>query len=119
VDEHELHAERGEQVQVVRQIVEASVGDEVAAESDDEDLPAKSVDVRGDRLEPVDEAILARKPLPARRLRRIRRALVRRRLDLFVRDGVLLLRLCEGALRIAVLRRILCEIGCEEKASEP
>jgi hypothetical protein len=33
--------------------------------------------------------------------------------------GVLLLRLCEGALRIAVLRRILCEIGCEEKASEP
>jgi hypothetical protein len=33
--------------------------------------------------------------------------------------GVLLLRLCERALGFAVLRRILCEIGCEEKASEP
>ena len=41
------------------EIVETPVGDEVAAESDDEELPAESVDVRRDRLEPVDEAVLA------------------------------------------------------------
>jgi hypothetical protein len=69
VDEHELHAERGEEVQVVRKVVEAPVGREIAAERDDEDLAAKSVDVRRDRLEPVDEAVLAGQALTPRRRR--------------------------------------------------
>jgi hypothetical protein len=67
VDEHELHSERGEQVQVVGEIVEAAVRNEVAAERDDEDLAAESVDVRRDGLEPVDETILTRQPLAPRR----------------------------------------------------
>jgi hypothetical protein len=43
-----VHAERGEQVEVVRKIEEAAVGDEVSSESDDESLAAKSMDVGGD-----------------------------------------------------------------------
>jgi hypothetical protein len=77
VHEHELHAERGEQVEVVREIVEAPVAREVAAERDDEDLAAESVDVRRDRLEPVDEAVLAGQALAPRR-RRIGGAVVPR-----------------------------------------
>jgi hypothetical protein len=48
VHEHEVHAECGEQVEVVRKIEEAAIGDEVSAESDYESLAAKSMDVRGD-----------------------------------------------------------------------
>src|SRR5690242_15808552 len=66
--EYELHAQRSEQVEIVRQIEEAAVSDQIAAECNDEDLAAKSMDVRSDRLEPVDEAILTREPLPPGRL---------------------------------------------------
>jgi hypothetical protein len=65
VNEHELDAQSGEQVEVVSEVEEAPVGDEVSAEGDDENLAAKRVYVRGDRLEPVDESVLARKALPA------------------------------------------------------
>jgi hypothetical protein len=66
--EHELHAQRSEQVEIVRQIEEAPVSDQIPAERDDKDLAAESMNVRSDRLEPVDEAILTREPLPTRRL---------------------------------------------------
>jgi hypothetical protein len=58
--QHQLHAQGREQIQIVREIVEPSVGNEVAAESDDEYLSSESMDVRRDRLKPVDEAVLAR-----------------------------------------------------------
>jgi hypothetical protein len=48
VHEHEVHAECGEQVEVVREIEETAVGDEVSAESDYESLAAESMDVGGD-----------------------------------------------------------------------
>jgi hypothetical protein len=44
----------------MREVQEAAVCDYFSAESDDEYLAAKRVDVRRDRLEPVDESILAR-----------------------------------------------------------
>jgi hypothetical protein len=87
VHEHELHAERGEQVQVVGEIEEPPVGDQIAAECDDKDLAAECVDVRRDRLEPVDEPILAGKALPARRLGAFRRAVIPRWRVLFDRNG--------------------------------
>jgi hypothetical protein len=77
VNEHELDAQRGKQVQIVREVDEAAVGDEITAERDDEGLAAKGVDVGSNRLKPVDEAILARKPLPARRGRARNRAITR------------------------------------------
>jgi hypothetical protein len=86
-----VHAERGEQIQIVREIEESAVGDQVAAERDHERLAAERVDVRGDRLKPVDEPILTRQALPAGRLQRSGRA-VRLRLPVcWVRDGLLLL----------------------------
>jgi hypothetical protein len=69
VDEHKLHTQRREQIQVVREIEEAPIGDEIAAECNDKDLSTKSMDVGSDRLEPVDEPVLARKPLPPQGLR--------------------------------------------------
>jgi hypothetical protein len=89
VHEHELHAESGEQVQIVREVEETAVGDQVAAEGDDENLSAESVYVGGDRLEPVDEAVLAGKPLAARRLRPARAGVSPRLLVFCNRDGVL------------------------------
>jgi hypothetical protein len=80
VDQHELHAQRRQQVEIVGEIEEAAVRGEIAAKSDDEDLAAERMDVRSDRLEPVDEAVLGRKPLAPRLLRGVRAA---------VRTGVL------------------------------
>jgi hypothetical protein len=87
VHEHQLHAERGEQVEIVREVEEAAVGDQIPAESDDEDLAPKRVDIRRDRLEPVDEPVLAGKALPARRLGTFRRAVIPRWRVLFDRNG--------------------------------
>jgi hypothetical protein len=92
VHEHELYAQGCEKVQVVREIVEPSVGDEIAAKRDDEDLAAERVDVRGDRLEPVDEAVLAGEALAPRRLRSIGARGFRVLLILAYGDRVLLLR---------------------------
>ena len=58
VHQHEPHAKRGKQVQVLGEVEEAAVRDDVAAERDDERLAAERVDVRRDRLEPVYEAVL-------------------------------------------------------------
>jgi hypothetical protein len=87
VHQDELHAERGEEVQVVGEIVEAAVGREVTAESDDENLAAERMNIRSDRLKPVDEPVLARKALPARRLRPFSRAIFPRRRVLSVRNS--------------------------------
>jgi hypothetical protein len=67
VHEDELHAQRCEKVEIVREVEESPVGDDVAAERDYENLPPKRVYVRSHRLEPVDETILARQPLAPRR----------------------------------------------------
>jgi hypothetical protein len=63
VDEHELHAQRRKEIQVVSEIEEATIGHDVAAERNDENLSAERVDIRRDGLEPVDESILARQAL--------------------------------------------------------
>ena len=68
VHEDELNAERREQIEVVGEIEEAAVGHEIAAKGDHEDLAPERVDLRSDRLEPVDETVLAGKPLAPRRL---------------------------------------------------
>src|SRR5690606_37429823 len=58
VHEHEPHAKGGEQIEIVREIEEAAVGEDLATEGDHEPLAAERVDVGCDRLEPVDEAVL-------------------------------------------------------------
>ena len=77
MNQHQAHAERGEQVQVVRQVEEAPIADQIAAEGDDEGLAAKSVDIGRDRLKPVDEAVLTRQTLPGYGMRRFARAAAR------------------------------------------
>jgi hypothetical protein len=104
VNEHEVHAERREEVEVVREIEEAAVGDEIAAERDHENLAAECMDVRGDRLEPVDEAILARKALATRRLRRFSVAVRARQLLVSIRNGPLLPARAANAERREVFR---------------
>ncbi len=92
VDENEVNAECREQIQVGREIEEAVFGDEIAAERDHERLAAKRMDIGCNRLEPVDEAILARQTLaPGRGLRCAGRAIGRRVRICWLRDGVLLL----------------------------
>jgi hypothetical protein len=90
VNEHELHAERGEQIQVVREIEEPAIRDEIAAEGDDKDFPAEGVDVWSDRLEPVDEAVLTGEALTPRRLSSVSCASFARFLILSARDAALL-----------------------------
>lgn len=68
VNENELHAERGEQVQVVGKVEEAAIGNEIAAERDDESLPAERMNIWRYRLEPVDETVLTGESLTPRRL---------------------------------------------------
>lgn len=50
----------------MRQVVKTPVGDQIPAERDDENLAAERVDVRRDRLKPVNEAVLTGKPWAAR-----------------------------------------------------
>jgi hypothetical protein len=68
VNQYEVHAQRGEKIQVMSQVEEAAVRNEVTAEGDDENLAAKRVDVGSDGLEPVDEPVLAGETLAPRRL---------------------------------------------------
>ncbi len=65
MDEHELHTKRCKEIQVVRKIEEATIGHQIPAERDHENLAPKGVDIRSDGLEPVDEPILAREALAA------------------------------------------------------
>ena len=65
-----LRAERGEQVQVVGEVEEPAISHDIATERDNEGIAAEGVDIGRDRLKPVDETVLARKPLPPRHLRR-------------------------------------------------
>ena len=55
VDDDEVHAEAVQQVEVVDDAEERVVGDDLAAERDDERLAAKRVDVRRRRADPLDE----------------------------------------------------------------
>ena len=71
--QYQVNAEGGEQIEVVREIEEATIGHEIAAKSDNENLAAKSVDIRRDRLKPVDETVLTGQTLPAHRLQRVAR----------------------------------------------
>ena len=57
---HQLDAQRRQQVQVMRQMEKPPVGNHFAAEGNDKNLAAESVNIRCDRLEPVDESILGR-----------------------------------------------------------
>jgi hypothetical protein len=77
-------------------IEKTPVGDDIAAESDDEDLAAECMDVRGDRLEPVDESILARKSLTTNGLR-VCTGCAARTIIVCACDGALLL--ARGAVR--------------------
>jgi hypothetical protein len=96
VHEHEVHAERGEQVQIVREVEEAAVRYHVTAKRNDEDLAAERVDIGGDRLEPVDKSILARKSLTTNGLR-VCTGCAARTILVFACDGALLL--ARGAVR--------------------
>jgi hypothetical protein len=69
VHQHQPHAQRSEQIQIDRKLDEAAVVDELAAERDDEGPAAERVNIGRDRLEPVDEAVLAGQPRAARRRR--------------------------------------------------
>jgi len=75
MDQCEPYAEGGEQIEIDCKLHEASIGHEVATEGDDEGLAAKTVNIGGNRLEPVDEAVLRRKPQPAARRSLFRRLL--------------------------------------------
>ena len=108
VHQHELHPERCEQVQVMSEIEESPIGDEVAAESNDENLAAERMDVGGDRLEPVDEAILGGETLTPHRMGSIGTRAVPVRVVLTCRDRVLLQ-------RAATVARILCEIPVRKR----
>ena len=55
VDDDEMHAEAVQQVQVVDDAEKRVVGDDFAAERDDEGLPAKRVDVGRRGADPLDE----------------------------------------------------------------
>src|SRR4051794_18627498 len=52
---HELHAETRQQIQIVNQCEEARIGDDFAAECDDERAPAERMDIGSCRTEPLDE----------------------------------------------------------------
>jgi hypothetical protein len=95
VHQHQPHAQRREQVEIVRESQEAAVGNDLAAESDDEGLAAKSVDVGRDRLEPVDEPVLRGKP---RSLCSARRGLCGRRR-------------CGTGISLAIYRRLLFRLA--------
>ena len=55
VDDDEVHAEAVQQVEVVDDAEERVVGDDLAAERDDEGLAAERVDVGRRRADPLDE----------------------------------------------------------------
>ena len=78
--QHESHAQRREKIQIVCEIEETAIRNQIAAERDDERLATEGVYVGRDRLEPVDEAILAGQALTASRLRGVTTALARLRL---------------------------------------
>ena len=91
VYEHELHAERGEQIEIVREIEEAAVRNDISAKRDDERLAAKSMYVGRYRLEPVDEPVLARKPLTPNALRVCTAGVAARTALVRIGNGALLL----------------------------
>ena len=71
------------------EIEEAAVGDEIAAKGDDESLAAERVYIGSDRLEPVDETVLAGEPLTPRGLRVLSRGVSGARFFIFSdRSGV-------------------------------
>jgi len=95
VHQHQPYAQRRKQVEIVRESQEAAVGDDLAAESDDEGLAAKSVDVGRDRLEPVDEPVLSGKPRSRRNARR----------------GLCGRRRCSSGFSFAINRRLLSRLA--------
>jgi hypothetical protein len=53
--QHDMHAERCEQVEIVAQGDELTVGEHLAAAGDDERAAAEGMDVRRSRAAPLDE----------------------------------------------------------------
>jgi len=58
VNQHQFYAQRGQQVQVMGQVKKSPVGDHLATKSNDKNLPTEGVNIRCDRLKPVDKPIL-------------------------------------------------------------
>jgi hypothetical protein len=67
MDQHQAHAQRREEIQVVGEIDKAAIGDYLAAEPDDKNLAAEGMDVGRDGLKPVDEPVLGGQSLATRR----------------------------------------------------